>query len=139
MFVVQQNADEDETLSSRWMDNILKFLKLCAYIVTFSVVLSTAILSKVIVLLMTSLIKPNRTEISVCNQGIPGLERDKHYLAIFNVTDPEKVAWIWCLIAILVVPELMTLFRSARICVFKSFKRPTKLAFMMASFANKIS
>ncbi|KAI1291990.1 Chitin synthase 8 [Halotydeus destructor] len=131
VFQATPPADEDETLNSKWYELTLKFLKLCAYIITFSIVLTCAVLSKGSLLLMTSLIKPNRTGVSVCNQGIPGLDRDKRYEAIFNLNDPERTAWIWCIFAVLVIPELMTLFRSVRICTFKSYRRPTPGVFAM--------
>lgn len=131
--MVTPPSDEDETLSSKWIEVILKFLKLCAYLITFMVVLSCSVLSKGLVLFMTSIIKPNRTGLAVCSQGIPGLDRDKKYEAILNLTDPERVAWIWILIAVLIVPELMTLFRSLRIFTFKSIRRPSKSLFALVS------
>jgi chitin synthase len=33
------------------------------------------------------------------------------------------VAWIWCLLFAFAVPELGSLFRAARICIFKSARR----------------
>jgi len=133
VFVVSPPPDDDETLNSKWFDLILKLLKLFAYIVSFGIILLSAVISKGSVLLMTSLIKPNRTGISVCNQGVPGLDRDKKYEAIFNTSDPERVAWMWSLFFILIVPELMTLFRSCRICTFKSYRRPTTPVFTLVS------
>ena len=70
--MVSPAPDEDETLNSKWFELILKGLKLLAYIVTFGIVLGSAVVSKGSLLLMTSLIKPNRSGITVCNQGIPG-------------------------------------------------------------------
>lgn len=132
-------ADEDETLNSKWYELILKFLKLASYLVTFVIVLACAVVSKGTLLLMTSLIKPSRSGVSVCNQGIPGLDRDKKYEAIFSLGDPERVAWIWCLFAVLILPEMMTLFRSARICTFKSYRRPTKGVFGFVSVSARPS
>lgn len=43
----------------------------------------------------------------------------------------SQVAWIWCLFTICIIPELGTLFRSARICIFKSAKRCTFSDFMI--------
>jgi chitin synthase len=133
VFIASPADDEDETLSSKGFDYVLKFLKLCAFIVSFVIILCSAVLSKSTLLLITSLIRPNRTGIAVCNQGVPGLDRDKHYEAILNVHDPERTAWIWCLLLVLVVPELMTLFRSCRICTFKSYRRPSKSVFALVS------
>lgn len=124
--------EEDETLSSKWIEKILKLLKLLTYLITFCIVLSCAVLSKSIVLFMTSMIRSNRT-VPICAQSIPGLERDKKYVAVFQADDPERVAWIWSLFIVLVVPEFMTLFRSARICTFKSYKIPTKKTFLTVS------
>lgn len=134
VFVVSPSADEDETLGSKGFDYVLKFLKLCAFVVSFAIILCSAVVSKSTLLLMTSLIRPNRTGIAVCNQGVPGLDRDKRYEAIMNLHDPERTAWIWCLFLVLVVPELMTLFRSCRICTFKSYRRPSKSVFALVSF-----
>lgn len=133
VFIVSPPPDEDETLNSKIFEFVLKFLKLLAYLFSFVIILGTAVISKGSILLMTSLIKPNRTGISVCNQGVPGLDRDKRYEAVFNTTDPERVAWMWSLFFILIVPELMTLFRSCRICTFKSYRRPTSNVFTMVS------
>lgn len=129
MFAVNPGADEDETLDSRWYKLSIRFLKLCAYLITFVVVLGSAFVSKTLTLFMSSLIKPNRTGIAICNQGIPGLDRDKRYEAVFHLHDPQRVAWIWCLLFTLLIPEILTLFRSVRICTFKSFKKPTLRTF----------
>ncbi|XP_017493923.1 PREDICTED: uncharacterized protein LOC108382039, partial [Rhagoletis zephyria] len=129
VFIVTPPDDEDETLSSKWVEKFLRLLKLLTILLTFIIVVSCAVLSKGIVLFMTSMIRSNRT-VSVCAQSIPGLERDKKYLAVFAADDPERVAWIWSLFFILIVPELMTLFRSARICVFKSYHLPSKQTFL---------
>lgn len=130
VFIVTPPEDEDETLSSKWVEKFLRMLKLLTILLTFIIVVVCAVLSKGIVLFMTSMIRSNRT-VSVCAQSIPGLERDKKYLAVFAADDPERVAWIWSLFFILIVPELMTLFRSARICVFKSYHLPSKSTFLL--------
>ncbi|KAH9413306.1 Chitin synthase 2 [Dermatophagoides pteronyssinus] len=128
VFVDTPPEDEDETLSSKWIEKILKFLKLITFLLTFLIVLFTAVFSKSVVLFMTSMIRSNRT-VPVCAQGIPGLERDKKYVAVYQPDDPERIAWIWSLFFILVFPEFMTLFRSVRICTFKSYRIPTKSIF----------
>lgn len=136
VFVDNPPPDDDETVDSKWYQCSIKFLKLCAYLITFTVVLGCALLSKSLVLFMSSLIKPNRTGIPVCNQGIAGLDRDKRYEAIFQLNDPERVAWIWSLLFVLLVPEVMTLFRSVRICTFKSYRKPKVREFFMVSLTK---
>ncbi|KAF7489320.1 Chitin synthase 8 [Sarcoptes scabiei] len=133
VFVVTPPEDEDETLSSKWIEKILKLLKLFTYLVTFVIVLLSAVFSKSIVLFMTSMIRSNRT-VPVCSQGIPGLERDKKYVAVYQADDPERIAWIWSLFIVLIIPEFMTLFRSVRICTFKSYRFPTKWTFLTVRF-----
>lgn len=130
---VEQPPPEFDFDDNTKFELILKFVKFIVYIVAFIVVLVCAVLSKGSLLLMTSLIKSNRTGISICNQGLPGLDRDKRYEAIFNITDPQRTAWIWCLFIMLITPELMTLFRSIRICTFKSYRRPAKSVFLLVS------
>ncbi len=34
-----------------------------------------------------------------------------------------QVAWIWCIFFVFVVPEVFTLFRSARTCLFKQARK----------------
>jgi chitin synthase len=41
-----------------------------------------------------------------------------------NLPAEERVAWTWCLLIAFLVPEVGTLVRSVRICIFKSYKRP---------------
>ena len=112
-------------------------LKLITYLITFTIVLSCGVLSKSIVLFMTSMVRSNRT-VPVCAQSIPGLERDKKYIAIFQPDDPERIVWIWSLFIVLIVPELMTLFRSVRICTFKSYRIPSKATFLTVSGDSQI-
>lgn len=129
VFVVTPNNDEDETAESKSIETILKFLKAITYLITYIVVLGCAVISKFDVLLMSSMIRPRKI-VTICNQGIPGLERDKHYQIAFSLDDPERIAWIWALFFVLITPELFTLFRSARMCIFKSYRRPKKTTFM---------
>ncbi|KAF0297190.1 Chitin synthase chs-2 [Amphibalanus amphitrite] len=41
-----------------------------------------------------------------------------------QLPDLEKVAWVWCIFFCFMVPEAGTLFRSTRMCFFKSVRRP---------------
>lgn len=133
VFNITPNQDEDETAESKSIELILKFLKAITYVVTFIVVLSCAALSKSLVLLMSSMIRPRKI-VPICNQGVPGLERDKHYQIQFNLDDPERISWIWALLFVLITPEIFTLFRSARMCIFKSYRRPNKTTFLTVIF-----
>jgi len=128
VFVENPPDEEDETLSSKWVEKFLKMLKILTYLITFGIVLGGAVLSKTIVLFMTSMVRSNRT-VSVCSSSIPGLERDKKYVAVFQADDAERVTWIWSLFFVMIIPEIQTLFRSTRFCFFKSYRVPTKSLF----------
>nr|XP_037268094.1 chitin synthase chs-2-like [Rhipicephalus microplus] len=124
VFVVTPNAEEDETISSKWVDITLKVLKVVTYFITFALVLSSAAVSKATLLFIVSHIA--KRTVPVCRNGL-AVERDKDHEA--TISDIEKIAWLWVLFFILIIPELFTLFRSSRICVFKSYRRPNKSTF----------
>jgi len=106
-----------EAMNQRCLAITVRVLKVITYIVSFAIVLGGSVISKGTVLFMTSQIRPHKT-IMYCNKD---LERDKQYQA--EISTPEQIAWIWCLCFAYFVPELGTLFRSARICIFKSARR----------------
>lgn len=134
VFVVTPPEDEDETLSSKAVDITLKILKLFVYLVTFCVVLCSAVIAKGTFLFMTSNARSNKS-LEVCKKGL-GLERDKDYQVF--LPEIERIAWMWSLFLVLIVPELFALFRSARICVFKSYKRPKFLTFLAVFIAETL-
>lgn len=51
------------------------------------------------------------------------LGREKQF--IVKLPETERVAWMWCLFFAFCVPQLGATFRSCRMCVFKSWKKPT--------------
>ncbi len=81
---------------------------------------------------MSSMIRINRT-MSVCDDGIASLAeyRDQKYKTIITYDDEERIAWIWCLLFVMIIPEIFTLWRSGRICVFKSFKKSYASTFFL--------
>lgn len=110
--------DSGSMESQKCLDFTVKVLKIFTYIITFIVVLGCGVVSKCCVFLMTSQIKGDRY-VPFCNKD---LGRDKQFVA--QVPPEEQVAWTWCLLFAFCVPELGTLFRSLRICFFKSWRRP---------------
>lgn len=133
VFANNPPPDEDETVNSKFYQYSIKLLKICVSLITCATVLVCSVVSVTQFLFMTSLIKPNRTGAQVCSQGLPGLDRDKRYEIIFQLNDPERVAWIWCILFCLLAPEIMTLFRSIRICTFKSYVTPNKSDMFLVS------
>lgn len=102
----------------------VKILKLFAYVLTFIIVLAGGVIAKGCVLFMTSQLRRNR-KIQYCNKD---LGRDKNFVT--TLPEEERIAWIWALLIAYAVPEIGTLIRAARICFFKSWKRPMKSHFL---------
>ncbi|GBM44934.1 Chitin synthase chs-2 [Araneus ventricosus] len=106
----------------------VKLLKILVYLATFCIILTCAVLSKATLLFMTSIINKKRT-FSPCN--ISGLERDQKYVVQFS--NEERYSWIWCLLFVFFVPEILTFFRRFRLCVFKKYETP-KISSFIAVF-----
>lgn len=116
--VLPPKTDSGSMESQACLEFTVKILKIIAYLVTFTIVLVCGVLAKGSVLFITSQLRPDRV-VPYCNKD---LGRDKQF--VVNLPAEERVAWSWCLIFAFVIPELGTLIRSLRICVFKSWKRP---------------
>ena len=84
-----------------------QIFKTIAYVVVFVFVLCGAVISKSSFLFMTSQVRPHK-QVMYCNKD---LELDKQYVA--EVSNPEMVAWIWCIACAFLVPEAVILFNSA--------------------------
>ncbi|XP_035215199.1 chitin synthase chs-2-like isoform X2 [Stegodyphus dumicola] len=99
---------------------------------TFCIVLGAAVISKGTFLFMTSHVRGNKTQ-SVCKKGL-GLDRDRDYEV--SLEEFERIPWIWSIFLALIVPELFALFRSSRICVFKSYRKPKLTTFIVVFIAE---
>lgn len=60
--------------------------------------------------------------------------RDKQF--IVKLPTAERVAWMWCILFAFCVPQLGALFRSVRMCYFKSSKRPLFSHFLIQFLAE---
>ncbi|XP_076333773.1 chitin synthase chs-2-like isoform X2 [Tachypleus tridentatus] len=125
--------EDDLTETSKWVEVVMKVMKVIVYGVTLTIVLSSAVLSKITLLFMTSQVKAHTVQI--CKKGLD-LERDKDYQAA--ITDVERAEWIWCLYFALIIPEVFTLFRSTRICIFKSYRKPQRDTFLIVFIAESL-
>ncbi|XP_025834427.1 chitin synthase chs-2-like [Agrilus planipennis] len=105
---------------NRTIENSIVALKIATCIVTFACVLGGAVISKGTLLFMTSQIKPNQSRI-YCNKD---LDVSGQFMA--TISDTERVAWIWLIMCVFFVPEVETFLRSLRVCIFKSWRMPTK-------------
>ncbi|KAJ3634074.1 hypothetical protein MTP99_010982 [Tenebrio molitor] len=104
--------------NQKCLEITVKILKVVAYLVTFVIVLGSGVISKGTLLFMTSQLKSDKVTV-YCNRE---LGREKQF--IVKLPTAERVAWMWCLIFAFWVPQLGSLFRSTRMCFFKSSKRP---------------
>uniref|UniRef100_T1J5I3 chitin synthase n=1 Tax=Strigamia maritima TaxID=126957 RepID=T1J5I3_STRMM len=99
------------------LDLIIRSLKVVTYLLTFLLVLGCSVTAKATLLLMTSQI--SNTSRTYCKNVA-----DRNHQYDSRITDPERVAWIWSVAFCFLIPEFFTFFRSARICVFKSYLKP---------------
>lgn len=111
--------------NQKCLEITVKILKVVAYLVTFVIVLVSGVISKGTILFMTSQLKADKI-VHYCNKD---LGRDKQF--IVKLPTQERVAWMWCLFFAFCVPQLGALFRSTRMCYFKSSKRPPFSHFLM--------
>ncbi|XP_026727307.1 chitin synthase chs-2-like [Trichoplusia ni] len=112
--------------STAWIDTSVKFLKVLAYIITFCVVLGSAVISKGTLLFITSQLKKGK-EISHCNKQ---LALDQQFITVHTLE--ERIAWLWAAFIAFSIPELGVFLRSVRICAFKTVHKPTFLQFALA-------
>ncbi|RZC42525.1 chitin synthase 1, partial [Asbolus verrucosus] len=104
--------------NQKCLEITVKILKVVAYLVTFVIVLASGVISKGTLLFMTSQLRSDKVT-TYCNKE---LGREKQFIVKLPIA--ERVAWMWCLIFAFWVPQLGSLFRSARMCFFKSSKKP---------------
>ena len=48
-----------------------------------------------------------------------------------QLSDDERISWMWALFFSYVIPEFFVWFRSSRICFFRQWKRPKFIDFMI--------
>ncbi|XP_042240833.1 chitin synthase chs-2-like isoform X2 [Homarus americanus] len=107
--------------SQKFLELTIKCLKVFTYLLTFGIVLASGVITKGLVLLMTSQLKKTK-KLPICAKSSVGLSSEKDYIA--TIPEEENVVWAWILFFCFIVPELGTWFRSTRMCVFKSWKKP---------------
>ncbi|XP_067001404.2 chitin synthase chs-2 isoform X2 [Anabrus simplex] len=118
-------TDSGSMANQRCLEITVKMLKVVAYLVTFIIVLVSGVIAKGTTLFMTSQLRKDKI-LPYCNKV---LGREKLFVA--SLPDEERVAWMWCLMIAYMVPDLGTLIRSIRICIFKSSRKPTMMEFFL--------
>lgn len=81
--------------------------------------------------LIASMTRVNKTVVN-CNPNLPTvLDHDKHYHSWLGLHSPERFAWLWVLFFVLITPDLLTLLRSLKICLFKQYEMPDTFTFFV--------
>ncbi|XP_017770728.1 PREDICTED: uncharacterized protein LOC108558345 [Nicrophorus vespilloides] len=117
--------DSGSMANQKCLDITVRIFKIIAYLVTFVIVLVSGVISKGTLLFMTSQLKADKYT-TYCNKE---LGREKQF--VVKLPQEERVAWMWCLLFAFCVPQLGTLFRSSRMCFFKSWKKPAFSHFLI--------
>ncbi|XP_047000975.1 chitin synthase chs-2 isoform X1 [Schistocerca americana] len=117
--------DSGSMANQKCLEITVQMLKIVAYLLTFIIVLGSGVIAKGTTLFMTSQLRKDK-EILYCNRD---LGREKQFKA--TLPDEERVAWMWCIMIAYLVPEVGSFIRSARICFFKSSKKPTVPEFLI--------
>ncbi|XP_014204049.1 uncharacterized protein LOC106636227 [Copidosoma floridanum] len=120
--------DSGSMANQRCLDITVQITKAFVYLLVFGIVLGSGVIAKGTLLLMTSQLKADRT-IVYCNRQ---LGRDRQF--VVSLPEEERIAWIWCIIGAYLVPEIGMLFRSVRMCIFKSWKKPLSSHFLLVFF-----
>ncbi|GAU91388.1 hypothetical protein RvY_03650-2, partial [Ramazzottius varieornatus] len=114
------NAVENTQRSSQCIEVSLQILKAAVHIITFLLVLISAVISKSALLLMTSQMQPGKTITSSCKRA-----------GTFPQPTAEAVFWRWILLFSYWVPQLFTFLSCLRHFFFKKNKRPPIGLFLM--------
>nr|CAI5838117.1 unnamed protein product [Callosobruchus analis] len=117
---IPRKTESGSAAESKLLHFGIKCLKLSTIIITFSVVLSTAVVSKGTLLFMVSQVRLN-TSRPYCNKGFGVDDRQRFFVTL---PPEETTLWIWMIIFSYWVPEIVTFIRSLRICCFKHWEYP---------------
>nr|CAD7265721.1 unnamed protein product [Timema shepardi] len=132
---VPPSEDSGSSADHHAFDVAIQVTKVLAYFLTFLVVLGGSVVCKGTLLFMTSQLRAD-TIVTYCNATIAvelnttsalanyATEAGRNKQFVAEVSEEERYSWIWALLFSFLAPELGTLFRSARMCFFKSFEKP---------------
>ncbi|CAH0725884.1 unnamed protein product, partial [Brenthis ino] len=123
---IPAKKDSGSMASTKYIDFSVKALKALSYFIIFGIVLGAAVVSKGSLLFASSQVKKGRL-ISHCNKA---LALDKQFVTIHTLE--ERITWLWALLLMFSAPELGLFLRSARMCFFRTVRKPTIGIFCVA-------
>ncbi|KAG5321682.1 CHS8 synthase, partial [Acromyrmex heyeri] len=124
---MKTDSNSGSMANQKCLERMVQVIKVIVYLLVFVIVLGSGVIAKGTILFMTSQLRQDR-KMLYCNRQ---LDRENQY--IVTLPEEERIAWIWCIIIAFTVPEFGTLVRSIRMCIFKSWKKPQLMHFLVVS------
>ncbi|XP_018343299.1 PREDICTED: uncharacterized protein LOC108749229 isoform X2 [Trachymyrmex septentrionalis] len=124
---MKTDSNSGSMANQKCLERMVQVIKVIVYLFVFVIVLGSGVIAKGTILFMTSQLRQDR-KMLYCNRQ---LDRENQY--IVTLPEEERIAWIWCIIIAFTVPEFGTLVRSIRMCIFKSWKKPQSMHFLVVS------
>ncbi|XP_011053055.1 PREDICTED: uncharacterized protein LOC105145297 isoform X3 [Acromyrmex echinatior] len=124
---MKTDSNSGSMANQKCLERMVQIIKVIVYLLVFVIVLGSGVIAKGTILFMTSQLRQDR-KMLYCNRQ---LDRENQY--IVTLPEEERIAWIWCIIIAFTVPEFGTLVRSIRMCIFKSWKKPQSMHFLVVS------
>nr|AYU65264.1 chitin synthase A isoform 1 [Atta sexdens] len=124
---MKTDSNSGSMANQKCLERMVQVIKVTVYLLVFIIVLGSGVIAKGTILFMTSQLRQDR-KMLYCNRQ---LDRENQY--IVTLPEEERIAWIWCIIIAFTVPEFGTLVRSIRMCIFKSWKKPQSMHFLVVS------
>ncbi|GAB6030579.1 hypothetical protein CHUAL_007440 [Chamberlinius hualienensis] len=132
-YASEKEERQPENASSKFYKLIVQVAKIITSLITMAAILSSAVLSKGLVLFMTSQLSPGK-ETPYCNKSDISSNMVNDYNVITN--SKEQSQWMWSLFLTFVSPQVLIFVDSVRILLFKKFKIPTIKDFFLVSIVE---
>ncbi|KAF7636295.1 hypothetical protein Mgra_00004282 [Meloidogyne graminicola] len=111
----------------------LQILKLLTFFIIFILTLGSSILSKLILILMTTSLGQVGKNISICPNEIPESNENK-----IIISPKNSAKWAWALLLSLCFPELFCFIRSLHRSMFKKVRGPKFFEFLIIFIIESI-
>ncbi|GJQ67345.1 hypothetical protein Trydic_g19490, partial [Trypoxylus dichotomus] len=116
---------------TKWVDLGEKMAKIAAYVFTFALILSGAVISKGTLMFMAA-------QLTSKERGYCNYELDRHKEFVLTLPRIERIAWTWIIAFAFVIPQLGTFLRSARKLIYKSWDKPKAIIFVLVFISESL-